>query len=95
MTVTPAVRGCAYCCSRVPSSASHQVTAASGSMMSCRSPTNVIVFNRGPAPFARHCVNCRSDVITDPRKGVRRDRAACLYVSLPCGKGRDREGWGT
>ena len=43
----------------------------------------------------RHSVRdaraCRSDVSTDP--WPRSDSVrACLYVSLPCGKGRDREG---
>ena len=35
----------------------HREVSARRVYLSCRLPTNVIVVNRGPAPFARHCVS--------------------------------------
>jgi hypothetical protein len=40
-------------------------TAASGSVMSCRSPKNVIVAKRERAPLAAPARACRSDLGTD------------------------------
>jgi hypothetical protein len=42
-------------------------TASSGSKMSCRSPRNVIVANREPAPFGPRYESLPIDLSTDPR----------------------------
>ena len=58
--------------------------------MTCRSPRNVIVFNRD-APFVAHCESLR--IGRESGQWPLSDSVeACLYVSLRCGKERDRKG---
>ena len=65
--------------------------AASGPMMSACWPRNVIVAKREPNSAIVSC--CESLPIGHEYRSVAlRPVRACLYVSLPRGKGRDREG---
>ena len=64
-----------------------------GSKVTCRSPRNVILAERERAPFAAHYeslpIGPGYRFANGPAKSLPR---ACLYVSLPREKERDREG---